>query len=275
MKIIQNTLVSDPKTHELVYKNSQPTKIEPIDFLITLITYPIFAVLSSVFLIVLPINYLELYIKRKKMINVLSGSKNFEKFAEEKLQALDKQIHNLKYIFYKLYTLPGTSSPPGGLTMYPDKLISEAANFPKADLEKFSIDFLETTFFQTKMKPLEKYRVQLFQAIKQKKALSKLSGSEKTETINNIAQLIFLNQQIKIQEVKKNLNKSLFYLLPIGFIYNKNFNRILNEKSIYEGNKKLLHPSMNKYSDLVDAHNQIIKKIPSFETYLDFLKGYF
>ena len=113
--------------------------------------------------------------------------------------------------------------------------------------------------FQRDLELLEQSRLRLQFLLHQKTVLTDLSGETRLDAVRKIAEISFVRNGFKRQEAKEGIGRVFIWFLPTGMFWNLSFGS--NERLTFEGKKEFLTglPNANRYNDLVDAHNQLIK----------------
>ncbi len=94
------------------------------------------------------------------------------------------------------------------------------------------------------------------------KEVTILQNDPDLNAISRIAELSFIKNSFNRQNAKECLVRSLLWIIPLGMYYDFNFRAPVNDQNTYAEKKEFLAPipSLQKYDDLIDAHNQLIRE---------------
>ncbi len=274
----QSSLVSNHTTWELCYKDSKTPKETRLNTLAALIgsivVWPIIFLGGIAMLSYSTFNYFNAIWNQSRIIKVLIDNKSLEEYSENRIKCCEKQIEDLKSYAKNLMERRLEKPNELGLPIPQKREFSDhfSSHLPESYWKDFPwSQFLSTDFFQKANIPkspdritllqLEQVRIRINSLLNQKQVLSKSEGRNRLEQIKIIAEFSFVKNGFKRQESKEWVAHSILWLLPSGLFLDLFFN-LHADRLNYEGQKHFLPDSTNlkTYADLVDAHNQLIRK---------------
>lgn len=272
MDIRHTALVSNPPNWELTYKESSRKESYGSmigAFVISAVAWPLFALICPCGLYAYANAYFKTISKQAHAVKVLSNPNTLERYSEQILsknaRAIIKQKLLAISVLEKMHNFPSLGLPLPSQQGHFNNAPTEALwrNFPweefiKKDFLSMSRNVKEA-HFQRDLELLEQSRLRLQFLLHQKTVLTDLSGETRLDAVRKIAEISFVRNGFKRQEAKEGIGRVFIWFLPTGMFWNLSFGS--NERLTFEGKKEFLTglPNANRYNDLVDAHNQLIK----------------
>lgn len=273
-------LVSNHENWELIYKDRDVQPLSQLrfigDLVTTAIAWPMCFLLATVLLPMYSFSYVKARRNQYKILNVLSNPKQMEEYTRKRIQVCEARIENLKSMaIQRMERKPALIGLP-----IPQKqgILDSLSKIPDHWKDFPWYTFMDADFFQKSkdLNDVDKHSLQNLEQIR--KQMSVLSHQKEVllspgrlEIIKKIAEMSFIKNAFKRQESKEWIFRSILWLVPFGFFVDERFN-LTNDRITYEGKKNFLPngPQWKNYKDLVDAHNQLVRRndfvVPYVET---------
>jgi hypothetical protein len=238
-----------------------------LTIVICLIVWPVFALFGGLILLMGLSSYFKSIWNQRKILSVLRNDNSLKEYAGKRIKACEAYI---KVLQKETISFMKTLRKPDELGLPIPKKWCFLSKIPEEAWTDFPWnDFLNTEIFQKvsndpnnldkfDLKYLEEIRTRYKHLEHQKHFLS--NSEINLEDIKRIAELSFVKNAFYRQESKKMMVASIYMFIPWGLCLFRASD--VNARSAYEGKKDLLPSISNfeKYTDLVDAHNQLIEK---------------
>jgi len=220
--------------------------------------------------------------KQYKIMKILSNPGDLKAYGKNRVQWCEKQIDFLKNEAIKSMDEDFKKPEVLGLSI-PQK--SFWYNFfSKREKEEIwdefrwdefaKKDFLQLPTVQNNfdekysLKKLDHIRLKMIFLCRQKHELTQ--PNVKAEVIKNIAEMSLIKATFKVQASKRNFFHSMLILLNAGLDLEYKYYYPQNDRLTYEGKKEFLSAGtdLQKYDDLVKAHNGLVEKHDYLVPYL-------
>lgn len=256
IKTISN-LVLNHENYQLEYKDKEKKKdgvlVVGLQCVVSAVIYPLFLLMSPLLVPSAIINVCGAKKKQAKTIDILKDPALLEKYKAGKLAKLEKRVSAFEKA--ALSSIRVNKSLLGELGQYDPKWDGAKKRqywdtFLKTDFNKM----LSDSKLQSTRDRFEKFRIK-FRALEMQAGI--LSTEQKDTAFEEILKCKAIKNSFKVIDAKHRLKETLLYILPLGLMLIPSS----KARSTYEGKKELLPqvPGFEAYTDLVDAHNKLIK----------------
>lgn len=212
-----------------------------------------------------------------KLKKILSSDELLKKYNENRITECEKQIEKCKR--FAIHYIQKLENPEELQLPIPQRkgFIARLLTKDEEVWKNFSWDaFRKGDFFERlasrkngDISTLEKLRIRMDRITNQKQQLLALDNQRRMEMIRTIAEFSFIKNAFNKEEAKKFLAFSSIFIIPCGIAFSS-YLFSSNDRQTYQGKKAFLPPEtrLDRFADLLDAHNQLIKDRPFLVPYL-------
>ncbi len=279
------SLVSNSQTWELQYKESEKIKLEPwikISFLVlSILAWPALVIVTPLMIVNGMADSIKLSMRQTKFAKILKNENQLKEYVALREKTYERKVAKLKKKVaesIESHLRKNNQGPLGGkakIEFLLNCIDLPPANepigneLPKKYWEKMDWEaYLDKDFHaistkargvdQTICKILHVFQLKYKMLIYQNEQLTNCTETEQLERVRRVAELSFVKYGIKKRD-KVQLSDCLLWALPTGILW-----YLLqgdNDRIYFEHKKEHLKavPTLEKYKDLIEAHNQLIK----------------